>query len=313
MNMNTNQAVGGRSSTEVRAKPVHLRHEVEPRARKWQDYYKAAVNANDHLLHLNARLEQHLQERTAQLRALAAELTQVEERERQRLAQILHDHLQQLLFAAKLHLSGLHDQSTKPPIQRKFALVDGLLAQSIELSRSLAQELSPSVLHDFGLPAGLKWLSRWMMEKHGLNVVLVVDELMCPVDRNIQLWLFKAVRELLFNVVKHAGVKTAQVQMKLLSDRQLQIVVSDEGVGCDRTPLVSSSGGFGLQNIRQRLELFGGQFHMASNRGQGSRFTLLAPSQPVGTDGLSVFGSNYGCDPRVAGHSDRRVRRRDAA
>src|SRR5438552_9560266 len=100
---------------------------------------------NKELRRLNVELERRIVERTAQLQGLAVELTQAEERERRRLAQILHDHLQQMLFGAKLNLDMLRENCKDPPFQKQVTQIEDLLTGCIELSRSLTQELSPPV------------------------------------------------------------------------------------------------------------------------------------------------------------------------
>jgi signal transduction histidine kinase len=100
----------------------------------------------------------------------------------------------------------------------------------------------------------------------------------------MSVFLFQSVRELLFNVVKHARVSNARVRMDVTEDARLRITVSDEGAGFD--PSVSSAGpralksgsaGFGLPRIRERLSLLSGQFIVESEPGKGSRFVLIAP------------------------------------
>jgi len=230
------------------------------------------------LRQLNHELEQRVLERTEELRALAVELTQTEERERRRLAQVLHDDLQQLLFGAKLHLDRVRGRLKDRAFQKQIGRVEGLLTESVELSRSLAHQLSPPVLHDLGLAAALKWLGRLMKDKHGLTVELALDEKATPDDSSIRLLLLQSVRELLFNAIKHAGVPRAHVELKKLDDEQVQIVVSDEGAGFNPAQLKSSAKGFGLSSIRERLQLFGGRFGIKSFPGRGSQFTLTVPS-----------------------------------
>jgi signal transduction histidine kinase len=243
----------------------------------------ALETENKDLRRINIDLEKRVIERTVQLQGLAVELTQAEERERRRLAQILHDQLQQMLFGAKLRLGFLREHSEQPPFQEQITQLEDLLTGCIEFSRSLGQELSPPVLHDMGLPAGLKWLGRWMKDHHGLSVELQLDDERGPDDQTMRLVLFRSIRELLFNVVKHAGVSTAGLQMKRLSKREVQITVTDQGAGCDPARLLSNPpSGFGLRSIRERLELFGGRLEIESVPGHGSRFILIAPLQPTG-------------------------------
>ncbi len=126
--------------------------------------------AEEALQAAHAGLEARVGERTAQLRALAAELTQSEERERRRIAQILHDDLQQLLVAARLRIEAVRERREAGAVTRELLQIEELIAESGDVARGLSHELSPTVLHEHGLGAGLRWLGAWMHEKHGLVV-----------------------------------------------------------------------------------------------------------------------------------------------
>jgi signal transduction histidine kinase len=235
-------------------------------------------------------LEQRVQERTAelsaavatleaqadQLRTLTGDLALAEERERHRLGQILHDGLQQLLFAARLrvHLLGRADPARVPDGCSEAA---ALLTDAVESSRSLSAELSPPILHGAEFVPALDWLARSMADTHHLTVTVQADpEVRVEADA-ARVLLFQAVRELLFNVVKHAGVPEATVAVHRAAAR-LQIVVADRGAGFDPARIQPGDGGrLGLFSIRQRLECLGGALEIASALGQGSRFTITIP------------------------------------
>jgi PAS domain S-box-containing protein len=226
--------------------------------------------------------EQNLLERSEQLRLLSSELTLAEQRERQRLAQILHDGLQQILVGAKFRLA-LMQRSTGLNLQQAAAELGDLMDEAIETSRSLTVELSPPILHDFGLVPALEWLARWMRDKHGLTLDLSANTRIEPIAEDVMVLLFQATRELLFNVVKHAGVKAARIQLTQV-DGRVQVVVADEGAGFNPAQLRAaggSTGGFGLFSIRERIHLLGGNLAIDSAPGEGSRVTLTAPSAPA--------------------------------
>ena len=230
------------------------------------------------LQQVNADLERKVQERTAQLHALASELTLAEQRERKRIASILHDDLQQLLIAARYNLGGLA-QSKHLPTQQLVTQVDDLIAQSVKRSRLLSVELSPPILQLGGLVPALEWLASWMETNHGLSVSFSVHGRGVPQQEDVVALLFQVTRELLLNVVKHARVKTAAVEV-VQDQRTFQISVADQGVGFEPAQLAhrpANATGFGLQGIRDRLDLLGGRMEIESAPGQGSRFTLLAP------------------------------------
>lgn len=250
--------------------------------------------AEHRLLESNATLEERVVERTAvaesraaQLRELACKLTQTEHRERRRLAQVLHDHLQQLLVAARLKVGLLSRRVADRDLGDRLCRVDQLLAQAIDASRGLTLQLSPPILHDAGLIAALHWLARQMEEKHGLAVEIVADETAEPETADLRFLLFEAVRELLFNVVKHAGTESATVAVERTAQDEIQVTVQDEGQGFDAAALGSSgrgSGGFGLFSVRERIEWIGGRARVESAPGQGTRVTLVAPLATTPSD-----------------------------
>ncbi|MBI4861674.1 MAG: PAS domain S-box protein [Candidatus Riflebacteria bacterium] len=235
--------------------------------------------AEDLALGLDAlRTRTALRESRDRLRALAGELTLAEHRERRRVAGVLHDHLQQLLVAGKFRLAVLIRHGD-PVVEETAKELEKLLDGAIQASRSVTAELRPPILQEGGLAAGLQWLVRWMAEKHGLSVDLAVQPDCSPAAEDIRLLLFEAVRELLFNVVKHSGAKSATVCLRQLEGDLVHIVVSDRGRGFDSNALKPAglAGGFGLFSIRERLELVGGQIQIDSTPGQGSRFSITAP------------------------------------
>jgi len=170
-----------------------------------------------------------LSERSEQLRRMTGQLTIAEQRERQRLAQILHDGLQQILVGAKYRLAFIGRDSDLNEAKNE---VSDLIDDAIETSRSLTAELSPPVLLQGNFVPALEWLARWMHDKHDLEVNLTAQRKIRPLTNEAMLLLFQAVRELLFNVVKHAGVKTASVELDQV-DEKIQLTVTDQGIGFD--------------------------------------------------------------------------------
>ncbi len=227
-----------------------------------------------------AELEVRVTERTAQLRALAAELIQSEERERRRIARLLHDDLQQLLMAAKLRVEIMRGRPEAKSLAGELRRIEEMIAESGAAARELSHELSPSVLHEYGLVAGLRWLGRWMHEKHGLTVRVAGATATDAVEPEVAVLLFQSVRELLFNVVKHAGVKRASVRIGRTPDGWLEIRVSDKGRGIKVPPTRAghpARTGFGLFSVRERIEFLGGRMEQESLPGQGCCFRLSAP------------------------------------
>ena len=119
-----------------------------------------------------------------------------------------------------------------------------------------------------------------MREKHGLVVDIEMNAELPTLGEDARILVFQAVRELLFNVVKHAGVERARLRLAVDADRLL-VVVEDAGVGFDPGDLEAepSPGGLGLFSIRERLEVLGGRLQIHTNPGQGTRMEISVPWQ----------------------------------
>ncbi len=264
------------------------KHQAE---RKLRESEAALRRANEELLFINETLEARVEARTAdrelrtrQLRAAAGQLTLAEERERRRISQVLHDHLQQLLVGARLHLQYLLMRNKEEPLHQMLLKVEGLIVDSINTGRLLTAELSPMVLYQLGLGAGLNWLGQWSEEKYGLKVQTDTEPEAEVEAEEVRVALYQSVRELLFNVTKHAQVKCARVHMDRLDNGTIRIEVSDEGIGFDPTKVRANegtAGGFGLFSLRERLELLGAGLMIESQPGCGSRFIITVPPSAV--------------------------------
>jgi DNA-binding NarL/FixJ family response regulator/two-component sensor histidine kinase len=221
------------------------------------------------------RAQGALVQRAEQLRALAAELAAAEQRERRRVAQILHDQLQQTLVGAKYQVEAAKAQTRTKAVRETMDRLSEILDESIKTSRSLTAELGLPILHEKNLAGALKWLAGRMRERHGLQVVIDADAFAEPLSEDVRAFLFEAVRELLFNVVKHAGVNEAQVRL-FRQEEDIRVEVSDAGRGFDSDRLQRrGTADFGLFSIRERLGYLGGHVEIASAPSQGTRITLV--------------------------------------
>lgn len=255
------------------------------------------------------QINKTLQQRAEQLRALASELTLTEQRERRRLAQVLHDNLQQMLVAAKMQVKRAKRKARDDELAQSLGGIDGLLDQSIAESRLLTVELSPPVLFDRGLVGGLEWLARQFLEKHQLPVGLDLVADGEPADESVRIFLFQAARELLFNTVKHAQAQSALVRLTRLDEDRLRLTVADDGLGFDptRAKRDSTMSGFGLFSIRERLELIGGRLEIVSAPGQGTEMIIevsggrpqSAAETPVPTAAASGPAKERRASPRM--------------
>jgi signal transduction histidine kinase len=268
--------------TLVRSMQVALRS----RRRQYQtrDLLIQLKNLNETLEHRVAERTRKAVEQTRKLRLLSAELSLAEEAERRRIAEMLHEDLQQLLVAARMQLSGLcrtQDAAQREAIGREIADV---LERSFKLTRSLSVELAPPVLYEHGLAAALEWLAAETRKNYNVEVIIEADSLANPKAADVRIFLFRAVRELLLNSLKHAGGSALHITMQRRRPDKIRIIVADDGPGFDPNSLDNKrtdSQTVGLLNIRERVSNFGGEFHINSNPKRGTRITL---SLPCGSD-----------------------------
>lgn len=224
------------------------------------------------------RIEAELRQSGLRLRRLGTELALAEERQRRLIASDIHDNLCQNLALATLKLKtaaeGLKNhQLLSRPVDDALELIQEMTRDA----RSLIQEISPPILHDMGLVPALEWFAEQVEEKHGARVAFQADgDPSFPMEWN--LLLFRAVRELLINVVKHARASHAMLRLEG-KDGHFEISVQDNGVGFDPSAGRSEAGGsgFGLLDVSERLESIGGRVRVDAAPGRGTRITLVVP------------------------------------
>jgi PAS domain S-box-containing protein len=238
--------------------------------------------AEEKLQQLNQTLEQRVAERTElaenramQLQSLSMELIEAEERERRRIAQLLHDDLQQDMASARFQIQAFRIKYTDEPMLDN---IDNILAESITKSRQITQELSPQILEDSSFNLALQWLARNMRERFGLKIELEINTEQEMDYGPVKIFIFRAMKELLFNVFKHSGVKSAKVKLSLKNDK-IMVIVEDQGRGFDIGLLDSTvvKDCFGLLSLRERARYMGGNFLIESAPEQGSKFILWVP------------------------------------
>ncbi len=224
------------------------------------------------------RAEKDLAAYQQKLRSLASELSLAEERERRRIATGLHDYACQNLVLSKMKLQGLREPLPPADVD-EIEGVCNTLDNTVENVRGLIFDLSSPTLYKFGLEAALEELLEDKVKaQHGIAYTFHDDGAPKPLAEDVRVLLFQSVRELLINIIKHAQAHAATVDIARLDD-SVQITVTDDGIGFDVADVLahtSRNRGFGLFNIKERLNFIGGRLDIDSHRGQGSRFILVA-------------------------------------
>lgn len=225
-------------------------------------------------------LAERVQRRTAQVRALSHALAGAEQTERRRVAQLLHDDLQQVLHAAHLKTQVLSMDAADLGLDELATQIDeikALLKRAAQTTRSLATELSPPALEEEDLTISLQWLAGHVYQMHELEVDFSCSGPCIVPRREVRTLIVHVVNELLFNVVKHAETKKASLVLDF-DDDQVFIEVRDKGKGFDTSGGVKeTSAAFGLASVRERLSWIDGSFEVISSPGQGTTVRISVP------------------------------------
>jgi len=219
-----------------------------------------------------------LRQSESNLRAMAIELSRAEERERQRLAVFLHDEIGQTLALLRIKFGGLAGAWRSKSGKQSIRQIRDLLEEVIDQAHTLTFELSPPILHQLGLEAATEWAGEKISHDHGIEFTFSDDGMMKPLDADLKTLLFRCVRELMMNIVKHAKARRMTVSLTRREERVF-VVVEDDGSGFDKSLLERPRDlpGFGLFSVRERLAAVGGTFELRSEPGRGTRVTLSAP------------------------------------
>jgi len=214
-----------------------------------------------------------------QLRVMASELSLAEERTRRQIAKDMHDQIGQTLAFCQIRLGQLKSGKGSESVRKALDEVRNAITQVIKYTRHMTFELGSPILYELGLEAAVERLAERTREQYGLKVDFRSDENPKTVDDDMRVTLFLGVRELLTNIVKHAGARSAWITIS--DDGELKrIVVEDDGRGFEvaETAALGKEGkGFGLFSTQERLTYLGGGFEIISTPGRGTRITMWAP------------------------------------
>ena len=249
--------------------------------------------SEDALRQANDHLEQRVRERTMDLqnlaeqlensrddlRKLASELVMAEERERKRIAGVLHDEVAQTLAAARMRIDMLQGIPSDPKDKKTLEEAKTLLVQSIQETRALMTDIGNPLLFDMGLQAACESLADRLMKKHPVRIRCDIRNAFKHLNPDVKTILYQVFRELLNNVVKHSKALNAHVMIDM-ENEHFRLMVTDDGVGFDPQILgaPSTEGGFGLYSIRERLLALDGSLRIESKPGTGTVVTAILPA-----------------------------------
>ena len=226
------------------------------------------------------RTEEQIIHHQEQLRALTSKLSSIEESERRYIAESIHDSIIQPLVFMDVKVKSLGKTTKDTNLTDSFGQMRSILAELIEKARSYTFDLSYPILYELGLEAAIEeWLRTEIRDKHKIAIEFKADSQSKDLEQSMITFLFKSVKELLINVVKHA--EASNVKVSLAKEQNKMVVcVEDDGCGFDSDwskEVYSKSSGFGLFSIRERLAYLGGNLNIESKPGAGSQIDLTVP------------------------------------
>lgn len=269
--------------TERKRIEAELANALESLEQQVQERTVSLTETNQRLLQEieeRKRIEEHLLDYQHKLETMGLELSLAADRERGRIAGELHDQVGQRLILGKMKLDGLASQLGDDGHGQTIAEVNHLIDETIKDIRSLTFQLRPPILANAGLAAAVRWLGEELKANYGLLVDVEYDGAPIGLNYETKYLLFQVIRELLLNVVKHA--KTDRASCSLATDgRNLSVTVTDYGIGISMEGPAETdgqAGGFGLFNVRQRIEHLGGRLAFEALEGRaGCRATITVP------------------------------------
>jgi PAS domain S-box-containing protein len=229
------------------------------------------------------KIEHQLANYQKRLKDLTTEIILAEERVRKQIAADLHDHVGQLLTSIRMQLVSLNKMVDNAEASTRINGISQAALTAVQATREAIFNLSLPQLNELGLVAATHdWMKEQIQEKHFIKTSLEGEDLVLNIDENTRVLLFRSLRELMMNVVKHAQAKNLKINFQTKDD-DLVITVEDDGVGFHyNAQMVRLQGkGFGLFSIQERLSDLGGTMKVTSAPGQGTTIELKTPLNKV--------------------------------
>lgn len=232
-------------------------------------------NAEDLLRKRNETLEIFIKK----LKKLNSELIIVEEKERRRIAEYLHDGIGQILALTHMKLSSVMGNPSSPKLQKIISESSELINDAIIKSRLLTYDLSPPILYELGLIPAIKWKLGQIEDEFEIATTLKHSEDFLDIKNDIRILLYRIISELLANIIKHANANLIEIEIRK-EKKNIFISVLDNGQGFDYQPdyKVTEQGGFGLFSINERLDSLRGHLVIESEIEKGTKAIVIIPA-----------------------------------
>jgi PAS domain S-box-containing protein len=217
--------------------------------------------------------EEALKKSREELRLLSSQLITVQEDERRRIAQELHDEIGQSLGSIKIRLETLTKQGTSYTDTKSVELLQSLISmvqESMQEVRNIGMDLRPSTLDTLGILATIAWFSREFQTTYpSLRIERQIDIQETEVPESLKIVIYRILQEALNNIAKHSKADVGKIFLGK-TDGEITFSIQDNGQGLDLPSVENAGMGFGLTSMRERVELSGGSFSIGSSVGEGT-------------------------------------------
>lgn len=204
-------------------------------------------------------------------------IIKVQEKERQRIAQDLHDRLGSLLSVAKLQYQSVEEYLRKLniPNLKQYSKANLLLDEACAEVRNISYSMISGTLMKFGLVAALEDLKESIQGINTINIDLFVHNYKNQLEQEVEITIYRIIQELVSNALVHANAHEITIQL-MYGRNGLNIIVEDDGNGFDVNN-ISKDRGIGLKNIRYRVDEIKGELNIDSSLGKGTTVTIDIP------------------------------------
>jgi len=224
------------------------------------------------------RLLQDLAASEAQVRSLAGRLLDAEEEQRRRLGRELHDEAGQSMVFLRLHLEML-EKTAPPGIRPRVAEARAATERIIHEIRRIVAALAPSAVEELGLPAAIRRLSARFRKLYPVKLRLRLAPSRARLSRETENAIYRAVQECYQNIANHSAASRVNLSLRS-TDKQVELTVTDNGIGFDAGAAAARPKSFGLKGMRERVALLGGHLEIRGSPGKGTVISMQLPVPP---------------------------------
>ena len=223
--------------------------------------------------------KKEIEDYQSSLQKLTSEISLIEEKQKKEIAANIHDHLSQSLVISKMRITELEKKTELKNIQKDLEFIKSHISNALENSRTITYELSPPVLYQLGVVHALDWFAEEIEEKYGIkfNFKSNVDSIKLTDFKSIL--IFRCVQEAVTNTIKYA--EATLITLELFKHKNaVDILITDNGKGFDTAVLNSggsSSSGFGLFAVKERIRSLNGKFTITSELKIGTKIKIYVP------------------------------------